>query len=461
MHRQTVHTIQQTLLKRERSAAEIVADALARAEEVQKHCNAFTRIFAEEALQSARRADEALAGGKPMRALEGVPVCIKDMTPIAGHPPTYGTWARARNGAPGEAVIVSRLKRAGAIVLARTTTAELAFSSFTATERYGVTRNPWDGRRTSGGSSGGSAVAVAAGVVPLAEGSDMGGSVRIPAAACGVVGFKPSLGRIPMDILPTPCDTISHFGPLAGSVQDAVTFLSVTAGHSPADLLSQKRPFRATEAAPGSVPGLRIAASVDLGYCGVSPEVAETFHTVLDRLRAHGADIREVRLPWTRAVFDLWATHWNALLCAMAEEFEDTSRMGVPLRRCLAQGQAVRARDLMQADRLRKAMAADMAGIFEHCDAFLCPTLARLAPAVDKTDADFEDDLPDGRFHAFDMTHPFNMLSAYPAISMPVSLSGDLPVGIQIVGPAYEDERTLAVAGAFEKLFPPLPLPKF
>lgn len=461
MHRPTVHTIQKTLLKRERSVAEIVTNALARAEEVQKHCNAFTRIFAEEALQSARQADQALARGTPLRALEGVPVCIKDMTPIAGQSPTYGTWARPKRSDPCEAVIVSRLKSAGAIVLGQTTTAELAFSSFTATERYGITRNPWDVGRTSGGSSGGSAVAVAAGVVPLAEGSDMGGSVRIPAAACGVVGVKPSLGRIPMDILPTPCDTISHFGALAASVSDAVTFMSVAAGHDPADLLSQKRSFHTPVAAAVSLRGLRIAASVDLGYCDVAPEVSETFHDVLNRLRADGAEVTEVTVPWRREVYDLWATHWNALLCAMAEEFEDMSRMGASLQHCLEQGRRVSGHDLAQVGRLRKSMAADMRRIFEICDVFLCPTLARTAPSVDKTDADFEDDLPNGRFHAFDMAHPFNMLAAHPAISMPVRLSGKMPMGIQIVGPAYEDERTLSLAGAFEQVFPPLPLPMF
>ncbi|WP_177213166.1 amidase [Celeribacter neptunius] len=440
---------------------DIVTEALARAEDVQKHCNAFTRLFAKEALERAREADRTLALGKPMRPLDGIPVCIKDMTPIAGHPPSYGTWARAKCVDPGEAVIVSRLKRAGAIILGQTTTAELAFSSFTATERYGITRNPWEQDRTSGGSSGGSAVAVAAGVVPLAEGSDMGGSVRIPAAACGVVGMKPSLGRIPMDILPTPCDTISHFGPIAASVQDAVTFLSVTAGHDPVDLLSQKRPFLTPETAPAALHGLRIAASVDLGYCDVSQEVAEAFHEVLTRLRAQGAEVVEARLPWRREVYDLWATHWNALLAAMAEEFEDISRMGTSLQHCLKQGRRVSARDLAEVGRLRKAMATDMRRIFATCDVFLSPTLARTAPSADKTDADFEGDLPNGKFHAFDMAHPFNMLAAYPAISMPVRLSGSMPVGIQIVGPVYEDERTLALAGAFEQIFPPLPLPIF
>ncbi|MEM9010886.1 MAG: amidase [Pseudomonadota bacterium] len=429
---------------------------------VQARLNPFTEWFEDAAMEAARAADQRLAGGEAPGALHGVPIAIKDMTPSAGHRTTRGSWTTGEGRTQHDAIIVERLKRAGAIVIGKTTTAELAYSSFTNTPRYGITRNPWDPSRTSGGSSGGSAVAVATGLVPLAEGTDMGGSVRIPAAACGVVGFKPSLGRIPMDIMPPALETYSHFGPLAATVDDAVRFVAATAGAHPTDMLSHRPAFDAAAAAPGDLAGRRIALSVDLGYCAVDAEVEQGLRHTAERLARHGALVEEVQLPWTREVFDQWAVRWNCLLALFAgtESAEDTARMDPALVACIERGRRTSAMELLGVDVLRQRLNADLAALFRDHDALICPTNAVPAPSAEASDADFEATLPDGRLQAFDMAHPFNMVPSCPALSLPIGRTGaGLPIGMQIVGPPFADEAALALAGAVEALVEPLPLP--
>ncbi len=192
------------------------------------------------------------------------------------------------------ALCIRRLQNAGAILIGKTTTPEFAFASFTQSPRWGVTRNPWDPERTSGGSSGGSAVAVATGVVPFAEGTDMGGSVRIPSAFCGTVGLKPSLGRIPMTILPSVFDNISHFGPLARTVGDAIAFMEAACGPSDEDISSLPIGFMSHAAREGQLEGKRFALSMDLGYYRIQPEVEQAIRVAVEELRRAGATVHEV-----------------------------------------------------------------------------------------------------------------------------------------------------------------------
>lgn len=440
------------------TAVEIVGDALARAHAVQAECNAFTVIDDAGSLAAARAIDASRARGVALPPLAGVPTVIKDMTPTAGLPTTLGSWTTGDgiDGADGaeDALVVARLRAAGAIVLAKSTTPEFAHSGLTSSPRYGITRNPWNPSRTCGGSSGGSAVAVATGVVPFAEGTDMGGSVRIPAGACGTVGFKPSLGRIPMTILPTPIDTISHFGPLAASVADAVAFLEATAGPSDLDLLSSTTPFDAARCAPVSLVGLRIAYSPDLGYCAVSDAVAEAMDAALDTLRAAGAIVTTVDLAWSRDVLDAWLVKWGVLLALLADEHgaAKRERMDPALAALIASGERSSALDLKRTERIQSGMAADLATLMAQHDVLVCPTNAIEAPSVDSNDADFETLDSQGRLCTFDMAHAFNMLPTYPVISLPVGTTpAGLPVGMQLVGPRQADERLLGIAGSVER----------
>lgn len=452
----------QNILDRHASCVETVTDALERSAKVQDACNAFTILLDEEALARAKGLDAALAAGAPRGSLFGVPVAIKDMTPTKGHPTTLGSWTSGDGITDHDAVIVERLKQAGAIVIGKTTTAEFAFSSFTRSPRYGATFNPWNPERTAGGSSGGSAAAVAAGAVPLAEGTDMGGSVRIPAGACGIVGFKPSLGRIPMTILPMGLETISHFGPLARCVDDAVLFVAASAGHHPADMLSQTGEFRAEDSRIADLKGRRFALSIDLGYCEVHPDVAAALYRMAETLREAGATVEEVDLPWTRGVFDQWAKRWNCLLGLFpnCDSEADLARMDPALVACIRAGRALSASDLMKVDIVRNRMNADLIALFAGHDALLCPTNAIPAPPLTDSDAYYEAESDTGKLRAFDMAHAFNMVPTCPVISLPVGLSADrMPIGMQIVGPASADASVLALARHIETLAGPLPSP--
>src|SRR5438552_1628810 len=294
----------QMIAARTVSPVEVISNSLSRIDEVNQKLNCFCFIWHDEALEAARVATQAVAGGDPLGPLHGIPVALKDTTPTAGQRTTLGSYTHEHWIPERDAYIVGALQRAGAIVVGKTTAPEFAHTLLTDSPLWGVTKNPWNLERTPGGSSGGSAAAVAAGCVPLAEGTDMGGSVRIPAAWCGIVGLKPSLGRIPMDIVGTCFDQISHFGPLARGCADAALFLDVTQGPDDADIQSLPAGTEALSTLPDDPKAWRVALSVDLGFCAVHPEVEARVRDAAAALRAAGAQVEEVDLGWTRAVAD-------------------------------------------------------------------------------------------------------------------------------------------------------------
>ena len=304
--------------------------------------------------------------------------------------------------------IWQRLKAAGAILIGKTTTPEFAHSSFTESPLWGITRNPWNRERTPGGSSGGAGAAVAVGCVPLAEGTDMGGSVRIPAAFCGVVGLKPSLGRIPMDILPTVFNSISHFGPLARTVEDAALFLAITAGPHDADIQSLPEGPDPRGRLGEEIAGKRLAYSPDLGFFAVEAEVRREVEAAIQALAEAGAIVEEVDLPWDRSVMDDWALNWGVLLAACfgqhLERFRD--KMTPAVVRLIEQGRAIDAVTLRRLEFARTRRWHQLAALFERHDALLCPTMVRTATPVGGTDEDFAGDDENGRFLGLDMTGP-------------------------------------------------------
>lgn len=435
------------------SAESVVAESLARAETVNRTLNAFTLIRTEAALAAARAADRLVTAGGHMPPLLGVPFAAKDLTPTRGDLTTLGSWTTGDWVPEHSALCIERLEAAGAILVAKTTTPEFAYSSFTASPRFGVTRNPHDRERTSGGSSGGSAVAVATGVVPFAEGTDMGGSVRIPASFCGVVGFKPSLGRIPMTILPSVFDNISHFGPLARSIADATAFMAATAGPDDADITSLPLPFAAEKAAALPLSGHRFAISMDLGYYAVDPAVEKVLRAAVERIRAAGAVVEEVDIGWTRAVndgwYDLWCVFMSAFFGDRLEHHRE--RMDPMVVGLIERGRSIDATAYKRVELMRTAMWHRLAGLLAGYDALLCPTCAITAPPASANDDDYVADLPDGRFRGLDVTCPFNLLPQCPALSLPAGLAEDgLPVGLQIVGHRYADEAVLSIGAAIE-----------
>jgi len=374
---------------------------------------------------------------------------------VKGKLTTLGSRAFATQRSDRDAWIVSALRKSGAILLGKTTTPEFAFSSFTRSPLFGVTRNPWDTSRTSGGSSGGSAVAVATGVVPLAECSDMGGSVRIPAAVCGVVGFKPSLGRIPLDLLGSVYDNISHFGPLARSCGDAALFVAATQGPDDCDIQSSPLPFAyhgSLARDPGSV---RLALSLDLGFYAVDPEVAHNTLLVADRLRAAGAEVEAIDLPWSPQIVEVWMDYWRVFMAAYFQEAYDRHAplLDPAVRRLIEQGRAIKAVDYKRLELARTKFWYGMREILREFSALLCPTTAVPAPSAELTDRDFGAVDSLGRYHGFDMTALFNLVAQCPALSVPSGFTANgLPTGVQIIGRRFADLETLQLGSLIESV---------
>lgn len=439
------------------SAREAVEASLDRIAAVQPALNCFAFIHGEKALAAADAADAAQARGEALGPLHGVPVAFKDFTPTAGDVTTRGSACFADWVPEADPVIVRRFRAAGAVILGKTTTPEFAHSSFTRSPLFGDTLNPWDRSRTSGGSSGGSAVAVTTGCVALAEGTDMGGSVRIPAGACGCVGLKPSLGRIPMDILPTAFEDMSHFGPLARTVADAALFLRVAEGPDLDAIAAQPAPLPLPDRFDPDLRGLRIALSPDLGFYAVDADVAANLDATARALAEAGAEIEPVELPWPTDIVDIWADWWGVTLAAAFGEhmpaFRD--RMDPDLVALMKAGFAMDAVAFKRIEAVRTEMWPPLAAIFRRCDALLTATNAIPAPPASGRDADWMGRDAAGRLIGFDMTSPFNMLSPCPALSVPSGFARDgLPTGAQIVARPFDDPTALRIGAALEAARP-------
>jgi Asp-tRNA(Asn)/Glu-tRNA(Gln) amidotransferase A subunit family amidase len=439
------------------SPVELIENSLARIAEVNPKLNCFCFVFPEEARARAKAAEADVKAGKKLGPLHGVPFAIKDLTPTKGKRTTLGSYAFEHWVPEEDAPIVEALTRAGGIMVGKTTTPEFAYSSFTESPLWGITRNPWNPGHSSGGSSGGSGAAVASGCVPLAEGSDMGGSVRIPASFCGIVGLKPSFGRIPFTILPSQFDSLSHFGPLARTIDDAALFLDVTQGPDERDIQSLKPRLSIPEAMPGSVRGWRLALSIDLGFMHVAPEVEEAVRNAAAALVEQGAEIEEVEIGWRREMIDGWNAHWGVYLASFfgdkLEKYRDKMDPGVV--GLIESGLRMNAVDFKRIEFLRTEMWRKLSPVLVRNQALLCPTMAHPAPRVGGKDSEYDWTDEKGRFHGLDVTSLFNFVSQCPALSVPAGIaSNGLPIGLQIVAPRFDDLTALTIGKALEAARP-------
>jgi Asp-tRNA(Asn)/Glu-tRNA(Gln) amidotransferase A subunit family amidase len=456
------YTTATELLRRYRagdlSPLDVVRNSLERIDEVNPKLNCFCFTYPEEALDKAKAAEQNLAAGKA-RPLEGIPMAIKDFTPTRGKLTTRGSKLLQDWVPDWSAVIVERLEAAGAIMVGKTTTPEFATSGFTDSPLWGITRNPWNTARTPGGSSGGAGAAVASGCVPLAEGTDMGGSVRIPAALCGTVGLKPSLGRIPMDIIDTAYDNISHFGPLTRSIADATLFLDVAQGEHPSDIQSLPRCELAIPP-DGNVSGMKFALDVTLGFCAVDAGVEANLRATADALRAAGAEVEEIELGWDRNIVDIWTEIWGVFMAAAYDRLTDVpleenrERMSPGLVDLIEAGRKVDAASARAWDFERTRYWKKLGAVLEQHQALLCPTMAITAPPVEMRDWDFGEINAQGLSEFMDITAPFNMTAQCPALSVPSGFADGLPTATQIVARRYDDALALTIGKAIEDAMP-------
>ena len=455
------------------SARAVVQASLARAEKARDLFGAFLSIDTEAALRQAEAVDRRAAAGERL-PLAGVPLAVKDNINVAGRVSTAGSRILAGFVAPDDATCVARLVAAGAVVVGKTNCDEFGMGSSNENSSYGPARNPWNPSRVPGGSSGGSAAAVAARAVPLAIGTDTGGSVRQPAALCGLVGFKPTYGRISRYGLIAFASSFDQAGALARSVADAARAFSVMAGADPKDATSLATPVPDVAAGlAGGVAGRRVGllAEAESSEGGLHPAVAETLARTADVLRAAGALVNRVsvpRVPLAVPVYYLTATAEASSNLARFDGARYGARRGEGSlasmyrgTRSAGFGPEVKRRILLgtfalssgyhdayygRAQKVRALLARDFAAAFREVDAILCPTSPEPAfPLGAKT----EDPL--AMYLADVFTVPAS-LAGLPALSVPAGFSSEgLPVGMQFVGPADSEPLLFALARVVEE----------
>ena len=446
---------------REVSPVEVTTAVLERAERLDPVLHAFMTRTPERALARAQAAEAALQRGEALGPLHGVPVTIKDSVWVKGVRATLGVRPLERFVAPESAVAVERLEAAGAIVLGTTNLPELSARGFTNNRLAGIARNPWDTSRTPGGSTGGGAAAVAAGIGPLTLGTDAGGSIRRPASHVGIVGFKPTHGRIPLGPgFATTSPGYTVHGPLARTVADAATMFGVMTGPDLVDRTSFVPPLGASAdelATPLDLAGTRIAWSPDFGDRPVDPKVRALCEAAVRAFEALGArvELAHPKIPHdfedvvVRALGGPATAEFLApYLPAHWEDFDEGVRATVNA------GQRVTGREVYTAIQRQAALFADTVRFFEHYDLLLTPTAAALPWTVDVEYPNEIDGKPVGpRGHA--AFTPFANHAGVPAISVPAGWTDDnLPVGLQIVGPYLADALVFRAAAAFERVRP-------
>jgi aspartyl-tRNA(Asn)/glutamyl-tRNA(Gln) amidotransferase subunit A len=432
---------------RELSPVELMAAVIARADALEPDVNALPFRYDEESLALARAAEARYAaGGDPARPLDGLPVAVKEETAVAGRPNTFGSLTAADNVATETAPYLQRVIDAGGILHAQTATPEFSCAPNTTSRLWGPTRNPWDLAASVGGSSGGSAAALAAGMAPLATGSDIGGSIRVPSACCGTVGFKPPPGRVP-EVPPFNRDYYCHEGPMARSVADVRLLQNVIAGPHFTDVASL-RPKLEIPAELGDVRGWKVALSVTLGDFDVHPEVAANTRAVGDALRAAGADVVEVELSWThRRIAQAALAHLGSIFgmsvgVLLEQQGDLLSDYAADFGR---RAFALEPGALLEGMTIEGELYPELGRILDDHRALICPTLAVLPWAADAS-------LHLESAAAQVMTLPFNMFSACPVMAVPSGRAADgLPTGVQVVGPTFDDVSVFHVAAAIER----------
>jgi amidase len=436
------------------SPVELMQAVIARAEALRDPVNAFTHTHFDAAMDAARKAEARYARGGRVRPLEGLPIGIKDESMIAGKPTSSGSLIMKDFVADTTSSNNRRILAAGAIVHARTATPEFSAAGICWSRLWGVTRNPWNTDFTPGGSSGGSGAALAAGMAPLAMGSDIGGSIRIPASACGVVGYKPPYGRNPDDP-PFNLDFFCHTGPMARTVRDAALLQNVVCGPDPADIATL-RPKLVLPPEGGPIKGWKIAYSPDLGLFEVDPEVRRNTEAALQMFRDLGATVTEVDTGWGPQVFDACLAYlvhiFGGYIAGMLDDHAD--KMTPYVRQFAEMGRASTARDYVGALEVIAAAYPAMGAILERHDLLVCPTLGLPAPPADY-DSSRDELRINGRvvnpFLGWAMTVPFNMLSRLPVLAVPSGRAANgVPTGIQIVGRSYADRDVFRAGMAYE-----------
>ncbi|MGH2363761.1 MAG: amidase [Chloroflexota bacterium] len=415
---------------------EAAREALRRVERLQPRLNAFITVLEEAALGDAAAAEARWRAGRPLSPLDGVPVGLKDLIHVAGVPTTAASNVLKGAVASADSEVVRRLRAGGAVILGKTNLHEFAYGPTGDVSAYGAARNPWDDRRIAGGSSSGSAAAVAGGMCPVALGSDTGGSIRIPSAMCGLVGLKPTYGRVPCeDVLPLSW-SLDHLGPMTSCVEDAASAYALLAGVAPAGLAeAPERPLRiglcrelffnpmeadVRQLVEAALPELGNVCEVSIAHIGLAPYV-----------------VQAIMAPEALAYHRQW-------LDTRRDDYQQAT-FSIPQR--LLAAEEISAVDYVQASRLRALLIEEMQAALAGVDVLAMPTAPFAAPLLGQAEVELEDGsraLPAGITTR--NTAPLNV-TGFPAISLPCGLTtAGLPVGLQLVAGPWQEDRLLRAA---------------
>jgi len=451
----TIASLADAIRTRKTSSVEVVTECLERIRRVDGQVRAFITVDAEGALRAARGLDQELAGGRSRGPLHGVPLAYKDLCHIAGLPTSCGTKTAAYFFAERDATAVSRLRAAGAVTLGKLNMTELALGPFGDNAHHGHAENPWRAGHAAGGSSSGSGVAVAAGLALGALGTDTGGSIRLPAACCGIAGLKPTYGRVSRaGVMPLSWSN-DHVGPMGRTVRDVALMLQAIAGRDPLDATSSHRvvPDYTARLEQG-IAGLRVAVPENFFFQGVDPEIADGVLRAIGVLEALGARVAEIRVPDPETMSDVCnivsrcesaAVHAR-LVRERPEEIQPVVRTRLEL------GFRIAAYDYLQALRLRARLArAFIRGVFAETDVLVAPVIPEPAPLLARAIDGAPEEVAErqGRFSR--LTRPFNSLGL-PALAVACGWSRDgLPLAFQIVGRPFDEATVLRAGHAYEQ----------
>jgi amidase len=460
--------------RRELSPVEVMDAAIARIESDNERLNAFVHLDLDQARERARQAEQAVASGATLGPLHGIPTAMKDLFDFKpGWPTTFGGVRALKDYvADFYCAWAERMERAGAIIVGKTNSPVMGFRGTCDNPLFGPSRNPFDTSRNTGGSSGGSAAAVAAGLVPVAEGTDGGGSIRIPASWCGIYGYKQSFGRVPYIARPNAFTGLHPFlfeGTLARTVEDAALVTEALAGHDARDPFSLDQHPELIPALRGSIRGWRIAYSPNFDVFPVAPEVATVVADAVRAFEEAGAHVEEVTLGIERdqrELSDLWC---RLIIPINIATFENFKRQGTDLLadhrddfppeylRWVDEGYELRAADLMRDEEVRSEIYDAIHNVLEDHELLVTPTLACL-PVENAADGNTMgptevNGVEVDPLIGWCLTYPVNF-SGHPAASIPAGMADGLPVGMQLIGRRYADADVLAASAAFERLRP-------
>ncbi len=435
------------------SPVELVDSVLERVERAEPHLQAYATVTAEHTRRAARAAEDDLAAGRHRGPLHGIPMGLKDLIDVAGIATSASSRVRAGHRAEASSTVAARLEAGGAVLVGKTHTHEFAYGLTTP-----QTSNAWDTGRVAGGSSGGSAVAVAAGTATFALGTDTGGSIRVPAALNGVVGLKPTYGLVPRHGVTSLSWSLDHVGPITRTVEDAALVLDTLAGHDPRDPASLTAPAaRYGPVAGTDLRGLRVGVPRNYYFDHVDPEVESAVRDAIDRLEELGARLVEVEIPMTRYI---QATQWG-LMVPEATAYHERTLRTVPelyqadVRILLEAGELMPAGDYLRAQRARTLMRREWAAMLRDVDLIAAPSVPATAVEAGQETITWADGTVEGVSDAYvRLSSPAN-ITGVPSLSLPVGHdTAGLPIGMQLLGRPLGERVLLRAGHAYERSRP-------